>query len=198
MPLPPSWVQIKPVVFGAAGATLTGIPAMPGIYRVVCLPMRRAYVGQTVDLAKRCLEHQVALRDGTHTNPRLLGAYRKLGPKAFCFQVLEVYTGRWSPDVLSPAEQRWMNLHGKGSLFNIRPAGSDAWLEATGRVISNARDRIGGRPSSSRKNAGSSTKVGDDNQPQPGDNRPLGRGNRVGTQDSKDWRNRLPGKRRRD
>lgn len=130
MSLPGPQVNFQRVRFTAGAAALTGIPAGPGIYRIVCLPLRLAYVGQSYSLIKRCLEHQQALRDGTHTNHRLLAAYEKYGPQGFYFEVLELYRGRWSKDCLSPAEQRWMDLHGKPSLFNVRPAGSDDWLAA--------------------------------------------------------------------
>lgn len=189
MPLPKSHVAIKAVQFGGPVASL---PALPGIYRVVCLPLRLAYVGQSANLVRRCLEHQTFLREGTHTNPRLQGAYNKLGPRAFAFQVLEVWPDQHvALDTLTPAEQRWMDAHGRASLFNVRPAGSDQWLE---RQV--ARGEIGGKPVSSSDE--SVQAGGGDNRTPPADNRPLGRDLSVGTQTSKDWRNRMPGPKRRD
>lgn len=108
--------------------TAAVIPAFPGIYRVVCLPLTMAYVGQSWDLTRRCLEHQVLLRDRRHPNPRLQGAFNRFGPAAFTFEVLELLHGLTGPDALSPAEQRWMDAHPRTQLFNVRPAGSDAYI----------------------------------------------------------------------
>lgn len=156
--LPAAKTQFPKLYFRTQSASVTGIPAMHGIYRVVCTPMRLAYVGQAFDLAHRALEHQVQLRDGLHPNPRLQAAYNRFGPSAFYLEVLEIWTGRWSPDCLSPAEQRWMDLHTRSRLFNIRPAGSDVYLEG---VL-----RAGGKPFSSSGDAGTT---------KSGENRPLGR-----------------------
>lgn len=108
------------------------IPGFAGIYRLVCVPRGMAYVGQTHDLARRCLEHQVQLMTGQHLNTKLQHAYNRYGPDGFYFQVLELYHGPYSPDCLSPAEQRWMDAHTR--LFNFRPAGSDEYIESVKRL----------------------------------------------------------------
>jgi hypothetical protein len=124
--------------------SLRHLPSSAGVYRLICGPWRRCYVGSTVNLALRFLEHQGQLRRGAHGNSRLQGAYDRLGPYAFSFQVLELYHGRWKPDCLAPAEQRWMDLHAR--LFNVRPAGSDDYLRAAFQVAKAAdgqRDMLG-------------------------------------------------------
>lgn len=162
MPIPRARVRINPLRLHPTRVLTRGIPDLPGIYRIVCLPLRMAYVGQAYSLVKRAMEHQVELRDGTHMNQRLLGAYHEYGAAQFAFQVLEIYHGRYSPDCLSPAEQRWMDAHGKPSLFNIRRAGSDDWLAATDNASSTNKSRF---------------------------SRPQGRVQGIGTQSAKDWRN---------
>lgn len=185
MLLPRSYVKV-PRVFFARSVGLAGIPNAHGIYRVVCVPMNTAYIGQAYSLLTRCMEHQIQLRDRLHTNTRLQGAYQKFGPSAFYFEVMELYRGRWSPDCLSPAEQRWMDLH--PLKFNVRPAGSDAWLKVVAAANSpDNRHQL-------KENDDDRAKVGD-NRAKVGDNRPLGRGaiRKVGVQTEKDWRNQMPG-----
>ena len=167
-PLPRPQVTFPPLRLSAGAASVAGVPAMHGIYRLLCVPMRMAYVGQAFDLAHRCLEHQLELRDGIHTNSRLQGAYDKFGPRAFVFEVLELWTGPWRPDCLSPAEQRWMDAHGRSRLYNVRRAGSDAYQRGL---------EIGGKPSSQ----------GESTAPHA-DNRPLGRSRSPHDTADKDWR----------
>lgn len=107
------------------------VPDFAGVYRITCIPLRMVYVGQSWHLAVRFYEHNAQLRNGSHMNQRLLGAYRHFGPAAFTFEVLELYHGRYHLDILSPIEQRWMDAHPTGSLFNVRRAGSDAYLRST-------------------------------------------------------------------
>jgi hypothetical protein len=109
--------------------SLRAIPGAPGVYRIICVTWGRVYVGSTHDLPARFLEHKSQLAAQRHPNSWLQRAYDRCGPGAFVFQVLELYHGRWRPDCLSPAEQRWINDHPK--LFNVRPAGSNRYLEVT-------------------------------------------------------------------
>lgn len=183
-PLPKGLTGFKPLRFGAQVATNAGIPAMAGVYRLICVPLSHVYVGQAYDLSVRCLEHQQQLRDGLHGNHRLARAYTYYGPRAFLFEVLEVWSGRYRPDCLSPMEQRWMDLHGRDRLFNIRPAGSDAWLST--------QDSLGGKASTSRGKS-STSEAGSSTGP-AGTTRPLGRGRKRGIQRDRDWRNQMPGK----
>lgn len=115
------------------------VPAFAGIYRLLCRPMGKAYVGQTRSLPLRYIQHRDLLAQNRHDNTKLQQAYVKYGPRAFEFQVLEIYHGLWAADCLSPAEQRWMDEHGwtdRGCklLFNMRPAGSDEYIAAAKRL----------------------------------------------------------------
>jgi len=64
------------------------IPKRPGVYRVVCIPTGDSYLGATVNLASRCVQHcspRVWMR-----GERLQAAYLKYGPRDFRFEVLEL------------------------------------------------------------------------------------------------------------
>lgn len=117
---------------------LRAVPPFPGCYRIIHVTTGRVYVGASYHLAKRFLEHQQQLRRREHPNRWLQRAYDRSGPGAFRFQVLEIYHGRWRKDCLSPAEQRWINLHTK--VFNVRPAGSDEYLRGVRPL---AKDLLG-------------------------------------------------------
>lgn len=102
-----------------------GVPNLRGIYAITCIPNGRVYVGQARDFAQRWLDHQAQLIAGTHVNSQLQLCFRRWGPRAFYFQILEVVTA-WGVESLTLAEQRWMNKY--PDRFNVRPAGSDEYL----------------------------------------------------------------------
>lgn len=185
--LPEPLVAIPGLRFRQTGAQMGSIPSLHGIYRIRCVPMSMSYVGQAYDLAARCLQHQVELRSRCHTNGRLQAAYNKTGPRAFLFEVLEIWTGPWRPDCLSPAEQRWMDAHGQAHLFNMRPAGSDEWLRVTGRAWT-PRGKSGvSSPSASDRPQPQHGQ----SRPQHGQSRPLGRGASQHDTTDRDWRRKL-------
>ena len=106
-----------------------GLPATQGVYRIMCLPLRKAYVGSTYDLALRWVEHQTELWAGDHSNRNLQAAFDKFGPRAFTFEVLEIISGRSDQVLRTVAEQRWMDRH--PNRFNVRPAGTNQYLART-------------------------------------------------------------------
>lgn len=54
-----------------------------GVYLLWCNANNMFYVGQSVDMQRRCTEHFSRLRGGVHKNPRLQAAYDKYGEAAF-------------------------------------------------------------------------------------------------------------------
>lgn len=139
---------IGPVVMTVPPSCL-GLPGVSAIYRISCQPIRRHYIGQTTDAARRWLEHQEQLIKGRHKNPGLQQAYNTMGPIAFVFEVLEVLPSRYDENLFCLAEARWFNLHrelnrNQNCLFNVRPPGTDNWLKNTkaGRIAGQAGGRV--------------------------------------------------------
>lgn len=54
-----------------------------GVYLLWCNANNMFYVGQSVDMQRRCSEHFSRLRSGVHKNPRLQAAYDEYGESAF-------------------------------------------------------------------------------------------------------------------
>lgn len=54
-----------------------------GVYLLWCNANNMFYVGQSVDMQRRCTEHFSRLRSGVHKNPQLQAAYDKYGEAAF-------------------------------------------------------------------------------------------------------------------
>lgn len=59
------------------------------VYRIVCFPTAKIYVGQTNRPKVRRKEHFGSLKAGTHCNQRLQFAYNKYGHHSFYFEILE-------------------------------------------------------------------------------------------------------------
>ena len=79
-----------------------------GVYRILCIPTGKIYIGSAVDLRKRWYKHWWSLRRGKHHNIFLQHAWNKYGEAHFEFSVLELV------DVsgLLHAEQAWINRTG--------------------------------------------------------------------------------------
>lgn len=81
------------------------IPSTSGIYKIVCVPTGKVYIGSAVNILHRCQTHRSALRSNTHPNQYLQRAWNKYGEQSFDFLVVEL--------ILSPflveREQYWID-----------------------------------------------------------------------------------------
>jgi group I intron endonuclease len=59
------------------------MPEKSGIYRIVCIPTGKKYIGSSVNIKARLREHFAGLRRGTHRNPYLQHAFNKYGMDGF-------------------------------------------------------------------------------------------------------------------
>jgi group I intron endonuclease len=64
--------------------------AIPGVYRLRCLPTGRAYVGSTQDTRRRFRDHRFYLRHGKHPCKELQEAWDEFGEDAFEWAILDV------------------------------------------------------------------------------------------------------------
>src|SRR6185437_2010473 len=61
--------------------------SIPGIYTITNKVTGMVYIGQSINIRIRWMNHRRGLRDGTHRNIYLLNAWRKYGETAFEFAV---------------------------------------------------------------------------------------------------------------
>jgi group I intron endonuclease len=77
-----------------------------GIYAIINKVSGRYYIGSTIHLKRRIIEHKSKLRNGRHHNFKLQGAYDKYGESNFSFEVLEYVK---SDNKLMEREQYWLD-----------------------------------------------------------------------------------------
>lgn len=95
------------------------IPATSGIYRIVCVPTGKFYIGSSTNLRTRRYNHFRELQRNKHHNRHMQRAWNKYGKDAFVFEVLELAL---IPFLLE-REQYWLDTLKPG--FNMSPiAGS--------------------------------------------------------------------------
>lgn len=78
------------------------------IYRIRHIGGDGCYVGQTVNMRSRKASHLAALRRGRCTSPYLQRAFDKHGETAFSFEILEIVAAEEGKEVLTAAEQKWI------------------------------------------------------------------------------------------
>lgn len=84
----------------------SNIPKSSGIYRITCTATGKIYIGSSINLHKRWLEHCGGLRRGDHGNQKLQRAWDKYGAQSFIFEVLELVL---IPEFLTAREQYWID-----------------------------------------------------------------------------------------
>ncbi len=80
-------------------------PCLSGIYRILCKPTGKIYIGSAVNLRERWGQHRRSLYRGNHRNCHLQHAWNKYGEGCFVFSILELVE---VPNLL-PAEQEWLD-----------------------------------------------------------------------------------------
>lgn len=90
-----------------------------GIYQIRNLVNGKRYIGSAVRIKSRWATHVSELNSGKHGNRYLLSSWRKYGPSAFAFEVIE----NCEKSSLIEREQFWMDL--ENPEYNLSPtAGS--------------------------------------------------------------------------
>lgn len=59
------------------------------IYKIVCMPNNKVYIGQTNNIKRRLYEHKSTLRHNKHHNEYLQRAFNKYGENSFTFEFIE-------------------------------------------------------------------------------------------------------------
>jgi len=74
-----------------------------GIYKIMCLPTGKIYVGSSVNINNRWGEHRHRLRKNIHSNTYLQNAWNKYREQNFKFEIIEII----KPDLLTENELKW-------------------------------------------------------------------------------------------
>lgn len=85
---------------------------LPGVYVVANDKRRRAYIGSSVNVGKRRLQHRSLLRAGTHHNKELQKDWQTDGEGAFRWGILELLPGATTA-TLRHREFHWMDRYEK-------------------------------------------------------------------------------------
>lgn len=123
----------------------SSIPRASGIYKILCVPTGKVYVGSAVDLAARWRMHRHELRHGKHSSRHLQRAWNKYGEDAFRLEIIEFVL---SPFLLE-REQYWLDKlrsydHARG--FNIaKVAGSCFGVKWSAESIQKRLNTMKGR-----------------------------------------------------
>lgn len=112
-------------------------PKASGIYCIRNIRNNKRYVGSAVNIAARYRTHKCDLTKGRHHSPYLQNSWKKYGPDAFEFVVLE----SCAVEDLIASEQRWIDT--LSPEYNVLPnAGSTLghrWSEEQKRKFAEAR-----------------------------------------------------------
>lgn len=98
----------------------------PGIYKIICIPTGKIYIGSSVNISVRITSHKTSLRGKRHANTYLQRAWEKHGEGSFTFEILEYIT----EELLLERESYWIQFYksdSKSSGFNI-------WTADRGRM----------------------------------------------------------------
>ena len=91
-----------------------------GVYAIKNNENGMCYIGQTINIKKRWMQHKADLRSNRHDSRLLQGAWNKYGEDSFSFIVLEYLPERF----LCVAEQWWIKyLDAKEHGYNVSEGG---------------------------------------------------------------------------
>jgi group I intron endonuclease len=79
-----------------------------GVYKIVNTINGKIYVGSSVNIRKRWVQHKWDLKNGRHRARHLVAAWNKYGHEAFQFEIIE--SGKYTKQELIAAEQKWIDL----------------------------------------------------------------------------------------
>jgi group I intron endonuclease len=115
-----------------------------GIYKIVCLPSGKFYIGSSVDIERRWSAHRWSLSNGNHRSRYMQRAWDKYGPSLFEFAIVETV----DRDFLLLAEQKHLDAGSDynsakiaGSTLGVRPSAESRLkmsIAGKGKIISEA------------------------------------------------------------
>lgn len=107
------------------------INPISGVYKILCIPTGKIYVGASADIVSRCERHRSALRSKCHDNMHLQSAWDEYGADAFVVSVIEVVKKK----DLTKREEYWIDelkSRNRDYGYNINRSGGDSaqvWID---------------------------------------------------------------------
>lgn len=96
-----------------------GVGSICGVYCLRNTINGKRYIGSTVNMRERWLDHIAELNSGKHCNPYLMAAWRKCGSGSFTFEILE----KCDKTHLASTELWWIehfsDILGWDNLYNL-------------------------------------------------------------------------------
>lgn len=93
-----------------------------GIYQIKNILTGKVYVGSSIDIHDRILDHKQMLKKDKHHSPKLQNSVNKYGVENFLFEMIE----ECSKEFLVEREQYWIDLFsGYTNGYNSRPKASN-------------------------------------------------------------------------
>ncbi len=130
---------------GAAHPEISVTGTRRGVYAIIHRDSGRAYVGSSVHVRARLLQHLKHLQRGTSPHPGILTAWREFGSAAFDFTLIEEVAADAS---LFDREQFWMDrFRNQSGVFNSHPRADTPLGTKRTRdaVIGISRGKLGSR-----------------------------------------------------
>src|SRR5258705_6503762 len=114
---------------------MNSLPHSSGIYKIVCIPTGKIYVGSTNDFYQRWKSHRSELKRGVHHSRYLQFSWNKYGEAAFAFEIIELVMP-WS---IIDREDYWFEVLKPFAPngFNSNPT-ADKPPSPKGRIVSQA------------------------------------------------------------
>jgi group I intron endonuclease len=136
-------VEVNPANVTVTRPKMHNYIKMCGIYAIINIFTREAYIGSSIDILDRYLGHVRALDGNRHGNKYLQEAWNRDGNDAFFLEVLELCDA----DILRTRENAWLPL----ATYNISdssarpPLGFQHSVQSRRRMSESARERIANR-----------------------------------------------------
>lgn len=115
--------------------------AVSGIYKIICLPTGKFYIGSSVSINRRFKDHARSLKDNEHRNMCLQRAWNQYGKENFKFEILETI---YDTSQLLIREKWWLNhtqCYKRNVGFNLSPnpssPGIKNFIDLTGQKFNN-------------------------------------------------------------
>lgn len=99
-----------------------------GIYKITCVANNKVYIGQSIDIETRIIDHTRRLKTNKHKNIYLQNAWNKYSEADFKFDIAEVCVADYS--VLNEREIYWINHFNsldKDCGFNLASGGGNGY-----------------------------------------------------------------------
>lgn len=79
------------------------------IYMIECKGNGKKYIGSSINVDRRLIDHKNELKRGVHKNEYLQSSWKKYGEESFCFLIVEEVVGEYDKTLLENCEDHWID-----------------------------------------------------------------------------------------